>query len=574
LWRLLAPTAALAGLFGTPWVALAQTVPLQIVPQGSPIPRIEPTAPPIVRPPVQTPTPPAAAVGGPVLASVTSVVVEGSTVYQPATLAALAGSLHGQVTRAQIDTARQAILYRYRTDGYLFTAVNWSLDRQGVLRFQVVEGHIADVKLNGPVAPYGTQVLRFLRPLTDPSQTPIRAPALERALLLAQSVPGVTVRAVLRPSADVPGALTLEAVVERKAWDALFTADNRASTYTGPEEALLAIDANSFTEYGEKTTISLFRTFNDTQIFGQAAIEAFLGGSGLKLRVYGGSGTTDPSGALRADNYHGVTTNVGGTLSYPVILERSQALTVSGTFEMIDSRINIGTPPSEASRDNLRVARAGAEYELRDLWLGDAFGGLNRVNVVISQGVPILGSSPTSPLSSRQNAEVQDFTKITLDLSRVQTLFEPWPDATVRLKGSLSGQASPDILPSTEEYFLGGSQILRGYYAGEITGDNALLASAELQLATGFNADFIPRLGHVDTEYYLFYDWGETWQNQKSDYNHKLSSFGVGVRIDVSPNLRIELEGDHRDVVNPLGAEADVSKLSAYAFYWRALARF
>ena len=32
----------------------------------------------------------------------------------------------------------------------------------GVLRFDVIEGRIADVKLEGDIGPAGTQVLRFL----------------------------------------------------------------------------------------------------------------------------------------------------------------------------------------------------------------------------------------------------------------------------------------------------------------------------------------------------------------------------------------------------------------------------
>ena len=67
----------------------------------------------------------------------------------------------------QIDAARQAILQRYRSDGYVLTTVSASLDANGTLRFVVTEGRIASVKLDGDIGPAGTQVLRFLNRLTE-----------------------------------------------------------------------------------------------------------------------------------------------------------------------------------------------------------------------------------------------------------------------------------------------------------------------------------------------------------------------------------------------------------------------
>ena len=98
--------------------------------------------------------------------------------------------------------------------------------RNGQLRFVVTEGRIASVKLDGDIGPAGTQVLRFLNRLTE--KQPIDSATLERYLLLAQDVPGVTLRAVLEPSTDQPGALNLIAQVSRQAVSGLATIDNRA----------------------------------------------------------------------------------------------------------------------------------------------------------------------------------------------------------------------------------------------------------------------------------------------------------------------------------------------------------
>ena len=231
----------LAGAVAATKAAEAQVVPFlppSPVPQGSPIPRVLPPAPPSVAP--GTVIPPPTAPGGEVPnrpVRVTSVEVEGVTAYPQPEIAQLAAGLVGPaVPLPQIDAARQAILQHYRTDGYVLTTVSANLDNSGRLRFVVTEGRIASVKLDGDIGPAGTQVLRFLNRLTE--QQPIDSVTLERYLLLAQDVPGVSLRAVLEPATDTPGALNLIAQVSRQNISGLATVDNRAFDQTGPVEAL------------------------------------------------------------------------------------------------------------------------------------------------------------------------------------------------------------------------------------------------------------------------------------------------------------------------------------------------
>lgn len=499
-------------------------------------------------------------------------VVEGSTVYPDTAWAGIIAPLQGRISRAQVEAARQEILARYRADGYLLTGVILADGGGGRVRFVVTEGHIAEVKLDGDIGPAGTQVLRFLNRLTE--KRPIDAATLERALLLAQDVPGIAVRAVLRPSAEAPGALTLIAQVQRSPWGATFVADNRGTPFTGPEGALLAIDANSFTEYGERTTVSLFRSFNNTQIFGQIATEAFIGSSGLKVRLFGGSGTADPSGALRANRYHGVTTNVGLTASYPVIRTRQHTLGVFGTFELLESEIFTGQPGRQASRDNLRVLRGGAEYSRQDTWLGAERSAVSQVSLKLSRGLSAFGASPTNPANVGRQNQVVEFTKVNVELSRTQNLFQPWDGATIALQATVAAQYSPDILPSAEKFYLGGARINRGYYAGEVTGDKAWATAVELQLNTSFAFDAFSYPLEVASTFYGFYDWGETVENQKTDPNRRLHSFGAGTRLRFTSNVSLDMEWAHRMTRRPLGVQSGAPALRGDAFYWRLVTRF
>ena len=247
-----------------------------------------------------------------------------------------------------------------------------------------------------------TQVLRFLNRLTE--KQPIDTVTLERYLLLAQDVPGVSLRAVLEPSTDTPGALNLIAQVSRQKISGLATIDNRAFNQTGPIEFLGLLDFNSFTEFGEKTEVSYYHAFPNSQNFGQVSTEAFIGASGLKGKVYGGYGATVPTGSLGQQGYNGTTTVFGASLSYPVIRSRQQTLNVNLAFDALDSNISIapnGTPRARASYDALRVLRLGADYALSDLWLG---ADRSAVNAVV--GAHLARPEAAGRLDQRQFADI------------------------------------------------------------------------------------------------------------------------------------------------------------------------
>ncbi len=563
--------------------ALAQQLPEPItgnlVPQGSPLQRILPQQPPSIGPGAP-PVPPATVETQPpaVAVPVRSITVQGASAYGDARLARITAGLAGaQVPLARIEQARLAILALYRDDGYALTTVTARLDPQGALRFVVVEGRIAEVKLEGDIGPAGTQVLRFLRHLTNGSG-PVNNAALERWLLLANDIPGVTVRGVLQPSTTEPGALTLVAQVSRQAFNGLLTADNRAFRLTGPNEGLLVLDANSFTEFGERSEVSLYHTDGGTQTFGQASTEFFVGDSGLRMRLYGGQGQATPSGFLRDIDYHGYTTVFGLSAAYPLIRTREQSLTLSTYLDAIESEIKDASGPDgqvqRQGRDSLRVGRIGASYVRPDLLAGGDRAAVTTVNARLSQGLPFLGGTHNDDATATRIGEQTNFTKLAGDITRTQTLFSPFAGATVALRGLISGQYSNSVIPPAEKFFLGGSEITRGFYAGQATGDRAYAWTAELQLNTSLDLVLFGQPLVVASQFYAFYDRGEAWQSQAGDPNFRLSSEGIGARFNLTRFTEFDVEGDIRNTRLAQGTSGVVRPDKADVFYWRVLTRF
>lgn len=563
-------SAILTGLAAAP--SLAQVPPPGIVPPGgTPIPQLAPLTLPRVGPGLTPPGParPAEGVTGDV--AIRDVTFLGATAFTPAELAAAVGSLTGpSVPVAKIEDARAAIVTLYRERGFAFVTADANVGPDGTLRFQIAEGYISEVRLDGDVGPVGTQVLRFLNRLVNVQ--PLDIATLERQLLLAQDIPGLTVRTVLRPAGTAPGALSLVAQLSRKGISGYVTADNRGPRFSGPEQALAAVQFNSFTSLGEQTELALFWARATTQIFGQASWRGYIGGSGLQVRLYAGHGTSNPSGVLRSLGYEGDSTVAGASLTYPIIRRRSQTLNLVGAFDTIDSNIWVDGPQGSGQRarlsqDSLRMLRAGADWTTFDLFAGEARPATNFVSLRLSQGVG--GSLGRNP--SRFGA-TGDFTKISGEATRTQALFAPWSGALISLQGTVAGQWSNDILPLAEKFYLGGNRLGRGFYAGEVTGDNAIAISGELQLSTTHEFNAFGVGVRLAPTYYLFTDAGWTFENQASDPDRRLQSVGLGVRMQVNERFEAQFEGVRRLTRQPAGQGTPT--LHEDAFFWRVLARF
>lgn len=549
----------------------AQRNPIELNAPRAPV-RLQPELQP---PPLQAQTGPGAAA----VVRIDRVSVSGNESVSTADLTEAFRGVTGEVPLGRIEEARLAILRAYRDRGYVFAAVDAGLTRRPDgsvdVVFGVVEGYIAEVKLEGDIGPAGTQVLRFLERVVGVK--PASTQDLERALLLAGDVPGVVVRGTLRPLQSEPGALQLIAQVERRAVSGFVNVDNRGFREVGPWEWLAVAGVNSVTEYGERTELSYFGAQSSSQWFVQGAVEGFVGGSGLKLRLYAGTGVTRPTGTLGQIGYYGVTTVSGVSASYPIIRSRSMNLTATANLDAYDGEIQTGVVSrSRASFDQVRTARAALDLQyLESRLIPFLPAATNTGSVRVHQGLDWFGASRNGdPVTGRSGNENFTFFKVNGEVSRIQPLFAPFEGTMLALQGLFIGQWTRDILPLSEKCYLGGARIGRGYYAGQVTGDICYGYAAELQLDTAYEVPFNPAWGsnRFTSQFYLFRDFAQAVQNLQQDPDRRLSSWGAGVRTVVSETVQVDIEGVHRIVTNPDGAAAQ--PLRSTGVFVRSLVRF
>lgn len=560
--------------------AWAQAPSGAVPPQRNPVERLTPIPTPALDPPL-APAEEEAATGPGAGAEIRigTVTIVGNEGLPESEFAGETGSLAGAtVTLARIEAARLAILRRYRERGFAFTTVAAGVTPRvsggADLAFAVTEGFIAEVKLDGEIGPAGTQVLRFLNRLL--TLRPVPTSAIERALLLAADIPGVGVRGTLRPLPNEPGALLLIVQLERKRVSGYINADNRGFREVGPWQALSVIGANAFTEFGERTELALFGAERSTQWFAQAAIEGFVGGSGLRLRGYAGTGETRPSGDLKALGYFGTTSVAGIGAVYPALRSRAANLTLAANLDMFDSEIQVGTAGRvRASRDQVRTLRLGVDVQTLEatvlpfLPAATTFGALRA-----HQGIAGLGATRNgAQTSGRSGTEDFDFRKLTGEVQRTQPLYAPNENTLISVQALFSGQTTPDIVPQSEKCYLGGARLGRGFYAGQVTGDQCYGMAFEVQLDTAYDPPIdVPGINpRLTSQFYAFRDIGYAFENNE-DPNRRLSAWGGGVRTVFSEALQLDIEAAYRVTRQPDGIRT--TRLKDAVVLFRALVRF
>jgi hemolysin activation/secretion protein len=207
---------------------LAQSPPAE-VPSGIPpgaepdvrLKRLEPGRLPPPRPEVEIPltaptrAPPGAEHQRFVL---TRLEIAGMTAYPPEFFEPFYRDLLGtEVSLTQLYDLAGEIQRVYRADGYFLTRVIVVPQeiRNGEFRLEVIEGFIYEVRLEGDSGPGRVLVQASLRRVTE--ERPLRFSTLERGLLRANDVPGLSAVGVLRPSPHQVGAAELVVTLKRKA---------------------------------------------------------------------------------------------------------------------------------------------------------------------------------------------------------------------------------------------------------------------------------------------------------------------------------------------------------------------
>ena len=447
-------------------------------------------------------------------APVGAVVVEGAPTFRAARFAPIVEPYLGRtLTPVELGALARAVADVARSDGFVLATayVPAQTLASGVLRVRLDEGRIDEVRVTGPANP---AIRRALAGLSD--GRPVRRAELERALLIAEDLPGVRIRGSSFRREGRRGVLVVDSGSEASA--AYAEIDNRGSSSVGPIRLRVRADANGALLAGDQLSLRATVTPAQPRELATVGFDYALdtGADGLLAGVGASYTRVQPGDRSRAFRFDGRSTSVNANLSYP-LLRRLDA--------------NVWATADLTVRD-VEQDRMGAlvrDDRLTTLTLGVSayrgwFGGWLYARLNARQGLALFDPTRVGdPLASRDGAGAI-FSKLDLYADWTGPLSGP-----LTLRVAAEGQLSNRALLSSEEMGLGGPRFGRAYDYSERSGDRGIAGLVELR----YDLKNAPIRGQR-TQLYLFGDAGAVGNRGRGGRGGSLYSAGAGARVDLS----------------------------------------
>ena len=371
-----------------------------------------------------------------------------------------------------LQRATDAVAAAYREAGWLARVYLPEQDiSEGIITLQVVEARFAGLRLEGEPSKriLASDIQAFFEEQQKTGE-PLNTLALDRALLLADDLPGISVAGTLvSGQAEGETGLAIQTSDE-----ALFfgdvTLDNTGSRSTGSNRVMLNMNISSPGEHGELINLTALRTQGSAYV--RLGLTVPVGYNGLRFGVNGSSmnyKVIEGSSSLLSLNVQGSSDSMGLDWSFPVVRQRMRNLYFSGG---LDNKRFYNDSINKTSDTN-----SYADYETNSLRLGfsgNVFddlggGGANSASLQVMRG-----QLDRVKAHTQIDTLGRDYIKLNYALSRQQSL-----TADHSLLLNLQGQHATELLDSSEKFYVGGASTVRAYPSSELGGERGQLLTGE-----------------------------------------------------------------------------------------------
>jgi hemolysin activation/secretion protein len=407
---------------------------------------------------------------------VRSIQITGNTELPTEMLHAVVASSEGrELTLAELDALALRIGDVYHQHGYpLATAyVPAQTLKDGVVRIEVAEARYGVVTVNNQS--YVSS--RVLNATVSPLQSgqPVTEYTLERSLLLLSDVPGATGNSTMRPGQEVGTSdLQIDATPQPR-FSGEVGLDNFAAQYTGDVRATGSFTINSPFGQGDLFDVDAV-TSGSGMKYGHAEYRYRLNGYGTTIGI-GYSGLDYRLGGdARNLDAHGTATVGSVFLSQPIIRNTAGNLYAMVEYDhrRLDDRVDVIGLNNDRHIDRWSATLAGDQIDAT---------GVTNARISADYGRLFTDNFQTAFFDYFGPQTAGSYTKFEFSISRLQQM-----NPTNALYLGFSAQNANKNLDSSEQFFLGGPDSVRGYDVGVIAGTIGSLATVEYRHDTTFSA--------------------------------------------------------------------------------------
>ncbi|MCA1978139.1 MAG: BamA/TamA family outer membrane protein [Thiobacillus sp.] len=390
--------------------------------------------------------------------------------------------------------------------------------RDGIVTLRLVEARVGEIQI-GEMQQISQS---FVRERTNLARGDLMSvPALEADLLRFNRLHDVQLRASVQPGTQ-PGTTDLRLLpVEPQRNQFSVFADNAGRYTVG--ETRIGFTARRAGLTGQGDTLLFAATFSKGSDSYYLGYSLPLTPDDLKLDLsYSKGGIEVVKGAFVPLDVSGRSSDLSVGLSWPLRVTASELWTLYGRLSSRESISEFGGATQQDT--DLTALTAGVSGEQ----LGDTRAWT--VDASLSQGVKSLGGE------SR-------YTVVRVNLA-LQMRFSTRLQLLLRGNGQYSGN---DLLPSQEQFQLGGSASVRGYSEGLLSGRSGYLTSVELRYRLdGLNKDVLRDARNPQLTALLFLDHGGAFPYRPAPLKRItqddfLTGAGVGLLANWNPHISARL---------------------------------
>jgi hemolysin activation/secretion protein len=450
-------------------------------------------------------------------------------------------SIGQEITIVDLFNIAQKIEQTYHEAGYFLVQVLVPVQviDNGIAKIVVVSGHVSKLDVSSISERYQEIVLSILHEVV--SKKNISRQLLERKLLLVNKLAGLAVEATLAPGSE-SGSTILILEGKDRLISGFLSVDNHSSRSIGHETGLLYVSANSALQSGESIyaavgghpSIKDITSHQPIESLGIAGINIPIGDDGLQLKLEASISENHPRGNISTLEARGRMIRYLVGMSYPLVLNRQQQLTIDFNFDSVDEVFQSDATGNRTTltHDSLRTFRIGLNNYQQNILNGQMF-----VTARLSQGVDAFGArneDATGATLSRTGAE-PEFTKVDSYFSYDRAIpLNMYASLTAKGQLSLSGSL---LVP--EQFSIGGADFGSGQDTGAVIGDDGFAVRSEISRPIPISQETLL----FGLRPYVFFDYGRVYRRSPTaaeDKNTTIADSGIGLYFDVAGSERSE----------------------------------
>ncbi|MCD8515244.1 MAG: hypothetical protein LRY31_04220 [Burkholderiaceae bacterium] len=381
------------------------------------------------------------------------------------------------------------------------------LDNQSLVRDDIVQGMLDDVKKYDIVS----------------------LDTLERAMLIINDTPGVrVVRADVMPGEAVGTSDFAVGTVATPAHQGYVLVDNHGTRATGRDRVSANWDWNSPTGRGDRLSVSGLASFTGDLLNGRLGYSTVLSPSGWRGEV--ALARTEYSLRGQFDGVAGTADSFELGATYPIRRIRAQTI----QFGVNYAHKQLGVKSDGVSVNASRSDSVTTSLSLRDERLLWGMDGVTQASLALTAGQLNIRDSVQRDLDAQRSKTHGNFSRLSLNLSRVSLINDDWNVATsFRMQRALGRN-----LDGSEYMGVTGPGGVMAYSSGALSGVDAELIRIEL------SRNLAP-VGAWQHQASVLVNWGQA-RPTKQDARRDLSDVALGYVGRSSNGMLVKAYVAHR----------------------------